>query len=108
MKIIAGIYQTDSGIIRVGGKQVHFRNVPEALAEGISLIHQELNLAENLSIAANLFLGRETWRASWLPFVDGRRLAAQARSLMDRVGLQCSPGTTVGELAPGQRQQVEI
>src|SRR6266568_5126549 len=56
MKILAGVYQADGGEIRLGGRPVRFENVAQALKHGISLIHQELNLAENLSVAANLFL----------------------------------------------------
>src|SRR5579872_1579170 len=59
MKILAGVYQPDGGEILLDGRAVRFENVAEALRHGISLIHQELNLAENLSVAANLFLGRE-------------------------------------------------
>jgi len=78
------------------------------LRHGISLIHQELNLAESLSVAANLFLGREDVWGGWLRLLDNRRMTHEARALMDRVGLHCSPETRVGNLPPGQRQLVEI
>src|SRR5262245_48067380 len=60
MKILAGIYPPDAGHILLDGEPVYFHSVADALRRGLSLIHQELNLAENLSVAANLFLGRET------------------------------------------------
>jgi ribose transport system ATP-binding protein len=108
MKILAGIYPPDGGTIRLAGRAVRFSSVAEALREGISLIHQELNLAENLSVEANLFLGREPRLAGWLRLVDRRRIRKEAQTLLGRVGLNCSSEATVGELPPGQRQLVEI
>src|SRR5262249_10131378 len=75
MKILAGVYQPDGGETLLDGRPVHFENVGQALKHGISLIHQELNLAENLSVAANLFLGRERCRGGWLGLIDRRALA---------------------------------
>ncbi len=108
MKILAGIYRPDSGTVTLDGQPVRLGSVAEALRLGISLIHQELNLAENLSVAANLFLGREALWGGWLRLLDRRRIDQAARTLMGRVGLECSPDTLVGELPPGQRQLVEI
>jgi ribose transport system ATP-binding protein len=106
MKVLAGIYAPDGGEILLEGRPIRPGNVAEALRLGISLIHQELNLAENLSVAGNLFLGRELlWGGTLLRRRDMQRAA---RTLMDRVGLECSPRTTVGDLTPGQRQLVEI
>ena len=59
MKILAGVYQPDGGELRLDGEAVHFRGPAEALQAGIILIHQELSLAENLTVVDNLFLGRE-------------------------------------------------
>src|SRR5207237_9287399 len=108
MKILAGVYQADAGEIRLDGRPVRFENVAQALQQGISLIHQELNLAESLSAAANQFLGRERCRGGWLGLIDRRALAREAPKLMARVGLDCHPETLVGALPPGQRQLVEI
>jgi ribose transport system ATP-binding protein len=108
MKILAGVYQPDGGTVLLDGKSVRFENVAAALRQGISLIHQELNLAENLSATANLFLGREIRWGGWLGLLDRPRMARGARELMTRVGLDCSPDTLVGSLPPGQRQLVEI
>jgi ribose transport system ATP-binding protein len=106
MKILAGVYAPDSGAILIDGQAVRPGNVAEALRLGISLIHQELNLAENLSVAANLFLGRERLRGGI--FLCRRTMSRAARSLMDRVGLSCASEAIVGGLTPGQRQLVEI
>src|SRR5947207_6457694 len=78
MKILAGVYQPDGGEIRLDGRPMRFENVAQALKHGISLIHQELNLAENLSVTANLFLGRERCRGGWLGLIDRRALAREA------------------------------
>jgi ribose transport system ATP-binding protein len=106
MKILAGIYRPDEGTVWLDGHRVRLGDVAEALRLGISLIHQELNLADNLSVAANLFLGRERLWGGWL--LLNRAMNRAARDLLDRVGLACSPETVVGDLTLGQRQLVEI
>jgi ribose transport system ATP-binding protein len=108
MKVLAGVYRPDAGTVRLDGRPVTFAGVAEAQAHGITLIHQELNLAENLSVSANLFLGREPRWLGPVGLVDRRRAAAGARELTARVGLSCHPDTIVGSLPPGQRQLVEI
>ncbi len=109
MKILAGIYQPDAGAILLNGREVAFHNVAEAMAAGISLIHQELNLAENLGVAANIFLGREKTRAGPLRWLDRRAMTAEAIVFMERVGLPADLVTVaVSQLAPGQKQLVEI
>ncbi len=108
MKVLAGIYQPDGGEVLLDGRPRRFANVAEALAAGISLIHQELNLAENLSVSANLFLGRETTWAGRLGFLDRAAMDRDARTYLHRLGLDCDPRTRVSELTVGQRQLVEI
>ena len=108
MKVLAGIHAPDSGQLLLDGQPVRFTGVAEALRRGIVLIHQELNLADNLSVVANLFLGRERLRLRWLGWLDTQAMVREARTLLDRVGLQVSPHVRVGDLPPGQRQLVEI
>jgi ribose transport system ATP-binding protein len=108
MKILAGVQSPDAGEVRLDGQPVHFRSVSDALARGISLIHQELNLAENLSVSANLFLGQEVLRGGPLGWLDQRAMDRAASELLGRLGLACPPAAIVGELAVGQRQLVEI
>ena len=106
MKILAGVYTPDSGEILLNGEPVFISGVNEAFQLGISLIHQELNLAENLSVAANLFLGREpTWGGPLGLFCNTDR---ETLELLQRVDLNCLPGTIVSALSPGQKQLVEI
>ena len=105
MKILAGVQTADSGEILLDGNPVAIRSVHDALAHGIALIHQELNLADNLDVAANIFLGREPLRFGLL---DLARMRREARQFLDAVGLDTSPDTLVGSLAIGQQQLVEI
>ncbi len=105
MKILAGVQEPDAGEIRLDGQPVRIRSVQEGLSLGIALIHQELNLATNLSIGANLFLGREPVRRG---LIDEREIASRSRRLLERVGLDLDPATLVGDLSIGRRQLVEI
>jgi ribose transport system ATP-binding protein len=107
MKILGGLYAPDEGEVLLDGRPVRFAGVTDAMAAGISLIHQELNLAENLSVAANVFLGRERLAGRmWLR--DGA-MAEAAVGLLRRVGLPDTlVRTQVSRLAPGQKQLVEI
>jgi ribose transport system ATP-binding protein len=107
MKILGGLYGADAGEIRLDGRTVRFTGVNDAMSAGVSLIHQELNLAENLTVAANLFLGRE--HVSGGLWLKDRDMAAAAAGLLRKVGLPASLVHTVVErLAPGQKQLVEI
>jgi len=105
MKILAGIHSPDRGELLLDGQPVRFRGVRAALQAGVSLIHQELNLADNLTVAANLSLGQEPTRFGLLDF---RAMERGARALLDRVGLDVAPGARVSTLPLGQRQLVEI
>src|ERR1700684_2084284 len=87
MKIIGGVYQPDSGEMRLDGRLISFSDPAKAIAAGISLIHQELNLAENLTVTDNLFLGREITSGGMLKFLDRRKMASRAAELLARVGL---------------------
>lgn len=105
MRIVAGVTQPTAGQIIVNGEPVEFTSVAQALRLGISLIHQELNLAENLSVAANIFLGREPRRFG---MIDQRTIEREAQKYLDMVGLDVSPQTLVSTLAIGKQQLVEI
>ncbi len=105
MKILAGVTTPDSGEIRVEGRPVRIDSVRAAEQLGIALIHQELNLADNLDVASNLFLGREPHRWAW---VDRRRLYANSKPYLADVGLNCPPNQLVSTLSLGRQQLVEI
>lgn len=109
MKVIAGVYQPDAGEVRLNGVPVRFPTPLAAMKAGVSLIHQELNLAENLSVLDNLFLGREPTVGGPLKLLDCRSCTAVGGKLLERVGLPADYlFRTVSELPPGQKQLVEI
>jgi ribose transport system ATP-binding protein len=105
MKILAGVEQPDGGEMLLDARPVHFPNVRAALNHGIALIHQELNLSDNLDIAANIFLGREPRRFG---LIQHRKLRTASEPLLARVGLSLSPRTLVNTLSIGHQQMVEI
>jgi len=105
MKILAGVQPADSGEIFIDGQPAAVASVPDALAKGIALIHQELNLADNLDIAANLFLG---WEKRKFGIIDKPSQYRAARPLLEAVGLDADPAALVSTLSIGQQQQVEI
>ncbi|MBL8863929.1 MAG: sugar ABC transporter ATP-binding protein [Gemmataceae bacterium] len=109
MKIVAGVYRRDEGTMTLDGEPIEFTTPGDAIAAGVSLIHQELNLAENLSVADNLFLGRERTYGGPLRILDKSTAKARAAELLTRVGLPASRATArVGALPPGEKQLVEI
>jgi erythritol transport system ATP-binding protein len=105
VKILAGIAQPTSGSLVLDGAEVQFRSVRDADAHGIGIIHQELNLCPNLSVAENIFLGREI---SAKGVLNKREQERQARGLLERLEQPISPQTMVGELPLGHQQIVEI
>jgi ribose transport system ATP-binding protein len=109
MKIVAGVYRPDAGEVELDGVPARFAGPADAIAAGVSLIHQELNLAENLSVADNLFLGREATVGGPLRVLDRRQTAGRARDLLARVGLPADRlAARVESLPPGEKQLVEI
>ena len=106
MNILAGILQPDEGSIRLAGEEVRFANARDAQAKGISMIFQELNLMTNLSVAENIFLGREPLNR--LGLVDYRRMFEGVEVLLRKLELDVAPSTLLGNLRVGQQQIVEI
>ena len=105
MKILAGVQPPDEGEILLDGKPVEIQSTRDALDLGISLIHQELNLATNLSVGANVFLGREPLRGG---FIDESKIKQESVRFLEMVGLDVHPDTLVGNLTIGRQQMVEI
>jgi len=108
MNILGGIVSSDSGEIYVEGKRQVIDSVRTSIKLGIALIHQELNLLDNLDIAANIYLAREPYRKFILKLIDFRSMYYETRIILEILGLGCSPKTIVGDLPIGQRQLVEI
>ncbi|MCA9063661.1 MAG: sugar ABC transporter ATP-binding protein [Planctomycetaceae bacterium] len=105
MKILAGVQCPDEGRVLIDGRQVVLDSVQAAQRYGIALIHQELNLSGNLSVGANIFLGREPQRYG---LIDKSRIRNDSIGLLKRIGLDVSPDTPVDRLPIGQQQLVEI
>ncbi|WP_426879666.1 ribose ABC transporter ATP-binding protein RbsA [Glaesserella parasuis] len=106
MKILTGIYQRDAGTIEYLGQAVKFANPKASQEAGLSIIHQELNILGNLSIAENIFLGRE-FTHPW-GGIDWRKMYAESDRLLARLGVRHSSKLPAGELSIGERQMVEI
>ena len=106
MKILAGVTSEYEGQVQVRGKTIQFRGTRDAEAAGISIIHQELNLVEELTVAANIFLGREILRTGW--FVNDRAMEEAAADLLKRLQCDISPKQIVGSLRIGDQQLIEI
>jgi simple sugar transport system ATP-binding protein len=111
IKHISGVYRRDAGEIRMAGKPVNFSTPREARESGVETIYQDLALADDLSVGANIFLGREPSRRllGILPYVDNRMIARQTRELLERIKSRIpSEARTVARLSGGQRQAVAI
>ena len=107
MKILAGVYTKDSGRILYNGEPVAFANPREAQTAGIGIIHQELQLMNHLTVAQNIFIGREPRRAFGL-LLDEDKLNRQAKALLDHMNLALDPRANVGSLTVAKQQMVEI
>ena len=105
IKVLGGIYEKDEGEIIVEGKPWKLNNVEDARAAGVSIIHQELVLVPYLTVAENIFLGRETGRG---PFVDFNQMVEDTRQALAELGLDLSPTALVADLNLAQQQMVEI
>ena len=106
MKILAGVQQPSTGTIELNGKPVHFANTRDAAAHGIGMVHQELNLFENLTVAENIFLGRELQQG--LKPIDEATQIQRSAELLRRLDQPISPNEQVANLKVGQQQLVEI
>ncbi|MBN2618227.1 MAG: sugar ABC transporter ATP-binding protein [Spirochaetales bacterium] len=105
MKILTGIHQKDSGEIYFQGKLFNPKNPKEALSMGIGIIHQELNMMEHLTVAQNIFIGRESMNGI---FLDEKALNSRAKKLFERLNMDIDPKEILGNLTVGKQQMVEI
>lgn len=107
MKILTGVYQPDEGHLELDGQPVTLDGPRGATAKGIAMVYQEQSILTNLSVAENLFLGREA-EFIRLGFINWKKLYAAARFQLAKVNLDIDPGTLCSELSFGQRQMVEL
>lgn len=105
VKILVGAMRPDAGTLRLDGQEVHFSHTADAAARGVAIVSQELSLFPDLDVLANLFPMREICRG---PLVSRQRMWAQARPILDELGLVVDPHTLVETLSLEQRQLLEI
>jgi len=105
IKVLSGIHKRDGGTIELFGQEVCFNNIAESQLAGISVIHQELNMMNHLTVAQNMFIGREFRK---LGLIDDRRMEEEAHKMFDRIGVKIDPSVKLGELTVGKQQMVEI
>ena len=110
MKILSGVYTIDGGEIFFRGKKLDHQDTAAALSCGISMIHQELSPVLDMTIAENIFLGREPVRGTGIlsRFVDFGKMFAETKALLDRLGLKYDPRTPMRELSIAAMQLIEI
>jgi ribose transport system ATP-binding protein len=106
MKIIAGVQSDYAGRMLLDGRQVRFRSARDALAAGIGMVHQELSVAPDLSVAENVFLGIQPLKGPGI--VDWPRMVKEARHHLTDLGIEVDPRTRIGSLAIGLQQLIEI
>jgi inositol transport system ATP-binding protein len=106
MKVLIGMYRADAGTITFGGQTVEIQDTATALGMGISMIHQELSPVPHMTVAENIYLGREP--VNRLGLVDKRRMATDTRLLLERLQMTINPRATMRRLSIAQSQMVEI
>ncbi|HIT65769.1 MAG TPA: sugar ABC transporter ATP-binding protein [Candidatus Merdisoma merdipullorum] len=105
MKVLTGIYHKDSGTITYEGKEVEFSNPREAQEAGIVIVHQELNMLGHLTVAQNIFIGREFMKGK---LIDDKKMNEEAKRLFDQLGIDIDPTETMSRLTVGKQQMCEI
>ena len=106
MKVLTGIHNANEGTIHYNGKQVVYSKPKEAMEDGIVIVHQELNMMNHLTVAQNIFIGREEFRHNLL--IDDGASIKKAKKLFDLLKLDINPTEKVGNLTVGKQQMVEI
>lgn len=106
MKVLTGIHQPDGGTIRYLGEPYAVKNIGESQERGISMIHQELNMMNDLTVAQNIFIGRE--KMSGGGWIDDGAMIKESEQLFRHIGIRIDPKTKLGNLTVGKQQMVEI
>lgn len=106
MKVLCGIHRRDGGDVVLFGKPVSFNSIAESQEAGISMIHQELNMMAHLTVAQNIYIGREPKIGK--AFIDDRKMIEDAKALFKRIGINIDPSAKLGSLTVGKQQMVEI
>lgn len=106
MKVLCGIHKRNAGEVILFGESVDFSNIKESQDAGISIIHQELNMMNHLTVAQNIYIGREPIKNGI--YIDDKKMEEDARALFERIGIDIDPSVKVGSLTVGRQQMVEI
>lgn len=106
MKILCGIYPRDNGEIKLFGQNVNFHTIAESQQAGVGIIHQELNMMNHLTVAQNIYIGREPRKNNL--YIDDKKMEADAQALFERIGVKIDPSVKLGTLTVGKQQMVEI
>ncbi len=106
MKILSGIYTKDNGEVRVDGQLMDFKSAKDSEKQGIHVIHQELNILPDLTVAENLFLGKELKYG--LGILKRKEMEQETKKLLIKLGLDIHPRTRAGDLSVGKQQIIEI
>ena len=106
IKVLTGIYEIDSGNIIYDGKQLVFKSPKESQEAGLAVVHQELNMMNHLTVAQNIFIGRESMKMKW--FTDDRAINRKTKELFKMFNMDIDPNEFVGNLTVGKQQMVEI
>ena len=105
MTVLTGIYQPDGGEIFYNGNPYAVKNIGESQNLGISMVHQELNMMNDLTVAQNVFIGRELKSGFWLKDAE---MVRETQKIFDKIGIKIDPRTQLGRLTVGKQQMVEI
>ena len=108
MKVLGGVHQPDSGEVAIDGAPARITGVADATSYGVAFIHQELNVLDNLDVAANVYLGREPVRGGPLRLIDRGKMEEETKKHLARLGLDIAPDTPLARLSIAQQQMVEI
>ncbi len=106
MKVLCGIHKRDGGEVYLFGKEVNFNTIKDSQEAGISIIHQELNMMNHLTVAQNIYIGREPMIKGVC--IDDKKMEKDAQELFDRIGVKIDPSAILGTLTVGKQQMVEI
>lgn len=106
MKVLTGIHTMDDGEITLFGNKVKFTDISQSQQAGISMIHQELNMMNHLTVAQNIYIGREPLIKNF--YIDDKKMEEDAKKLFDKIGVDIDPSVTLGTLTVGKQQMVEI
>ena len=106
MKVLCGIYKRDGGEVILFDEPVEFNTIKDSQEAGISIIHQELNMMNHLTVAQNIYIGREPMINGI--YIDDKKMEQDAKALFDRIGVNIDPGAILGTLTVGKQQMVEI